>query len=105
MGIETLGLIINTEINAFKQSRQELLECQVLIDRAGNPSLDHDSYVDCSCGHYEDTDSLRRQLVADIAGIKDMVSDQVRAEVIEALNASFVLEKVEKQRLIQNLSY
>jgi hypothetical protein len=103
VGVETLGLVINTAINEFRRSRQALLECQVPIDVASHPGLDHNSYVDCTYAHYEDTDSLRAQLVADIGGIKDEVSELVRGKILEALKNSFVLEKNEKQRLIDAL--
>jgi hypothetical protein len=104
VGVETLGLVINSGINAFKSSRQELLECQVPIDVASHEGLDHDSYVDCTYAHYEDSANLRAQLVADIGGVRDRVSDQVRAAVLAALKDSYVLERVDKQRLVDNLA-
>jgi|SRR5712664_1573340 len=104
VGVETLGLIINTSVNDFKQGRPELLECQVPIDQAGHPGLDHDSFVDCSQAHYEDTAELKAQLMADVGGIRDELSEVVRLNILAALNDSFVLEKNEKQRLIEVLT-
>ncbi len=99
-----MGLIINSEINAFKQSRFHLLECQVPIDRASHPFLEHDSFVDCSQTHYEDTEQLRSQFLADITNIKDLLSAEVRIRIIRAVQNSYVLERSEKQKLIEALS-
>jgi hypothetical protein len=105
VGMETLGLVINTGINEYRRSRLELFECQVPIDVASHDGLDHDSFVDCTYAHYEDSNAVRSQLEGDIAGIKNSVSDSVRGAVLAALKDSFVMEKIDKQRLIANLSY
>ena len=104
VGIETMGLVINSVINNFKQSRPHLRECQVVIDQASHPFLEHDSFVDCSQSHYEDTNTLREQLLRDVTGIKDPVSVEVRGRIVQAVRTSFVLEKTEKQKLLDALS-
>jgi hypothetical protein len=41
------GFFINSRINAFIASRQQLLSCEVSMYKADYSFLDHDSFIDC----------------------------------------------------------
>ncbi len=104
VGAETEGFVINSKIPPFIQSRRHLLDAQVSIDQASHTFLEYDSHIDCSKVQYEDTEFLRLELIGDVTGIKQNVSDQVRAEVIRVIRESVTIERVVKLQLLGALS-
>lgn len=95
--------IINSEINPFIQNRPHLLRCQVAIDAASHPFLDHDSHLACHELKRMRREDVIRELVGDLGCIKGPISDDVKAQVISAAKFAKTLSESEKNMVIAAL--
>jgi hypothetical protein len=81
-------LVINTRPAPYIQDKQHLMDDQVPIDKASHECLTHDSVVACHELHEIDQRDVENALVQEIDNLKGMVSNNVRAEIVRAVNAS-----------------
>lgn len=99
-----LFLMINSEINTFKQSKQELLDAQVKIDQASHPFLDHDSYADCSkvIRHFNGEEVIR-QFGSRLGSLRGKITNAVKAQIRAVVNDSRMLENRFKKAILREL--
>lgn len=100
---EYLTFIVNSEINQFVQKRPALLQCQVSIDAANHAFLDHDSHVACDKIWPIKREDVIRALMANPAGIKGKISEDVRSQILAAVKFAKTIENDKKNRIIAAL--
>jgi hypothetical protein len=81
-------LIVNTRPAPFIQASPDLMADQVPLDKKAHPFLDHDSYVACHELHDVSVREVGNALVANMDDIKTMLSDAVRAQVVQVVQDS-----------------
>ncbi len=70
-----LLFVINSEINSYKRSKPDLLNCQVQLKASDYDFLLHDSYVDCSkVINCVDKGQIEAQLLASVGRIKGEIN-------------------------------
>ena len=84
-----LFFLVNSEVTRYIQSRAELSDCQVTIDKNNHDFiLTHDSYLDCTDAYGIHEDELRSQLKDGRRHPKGNASKDVIKNVIIATNKS-----------------
>lgn len=100
---EYFTFIVNSEINPFIQRRPELLKSQVSIDAESHSFLNHDSYVACDKIWPIRREDVIQALMADPAGIKGEISEEVRSHILVAVKFAKTIENDKKSRIIAAL--
>lgn len=98
-----LTFIVNSEINPFIQARAHLLQCQVSVDQANHSFLDHDSYLACHELKRMRREDVIQELMKDLGGIKNPISDDVKAEVVSAVKFAKTISEAQKRIVIAAL--
>jgi hypothetical protein len=100
-----LFFVINSEINDFKRSSDDLLESQVEIKKSDHPFLDHDSWIDCH-KVIRDFDAVEviRQINLKIGRLSGALSNSIRKKVRTVVNDSRTLEKRFKNAVLEELT-
>ena len=93
-------LIINTKPAPFIQAKPELMADQVLIDQKSHNFLDHDSYIACHELHDVSVREVGDALVANMDDIKTMLSDAVRANVVQVAENSVNLIPLHQEFIV-----
>lgn len=96
--------ILNTDISRFIEKRQHLLQCQVKIDAAGHPFLDHDSHVACDKVLHLRREEVILEIMNDTDCIKGEISDEVRDQIVAAVKFAKTLTPAEKARILTALN-
>lgn len=87
----------------MKQEQPELLECQVIIDAESN-DLKYDSYIDCTDPYGYDLEDAQRQISKEGWRDKGMISPEVLAEVIRAVEKSPTLQTKKRNFMLAALN-
>lgn len=95
--------ILNTDINRFIEKRPHLLQCQVKIDTAGHPFLDHDSHVSCDKVWHLRREEVMLEIMNDTDCIKGCVTEAVRDQIVAAVKFAKTLTPAEKTRILASL--
>ena len=101
---DTATLVINSRIGPFIGARQNLLKCQVKIEAAAHPFMDHDSHIDCSRARNYPTFEVVEQLVEKPAWILGAIDTGTRDEIIAAIKASDMISPLDAARMCASLS-
>ncbi len=102
---EPLLLVINSDINEYKQKRPYLRSQQVCIRAADYEFLDHDSYIDCSRVRDEFTQAdIEQVITADTTRILGAINPDSIAEIMTVVDDSVTLEQRHKTRIISDLN-
>ena len=96
--------IINTEIHAFIRERPHLLQCQVKINVADNPFLQHDSHLACHEILKIRREEVVQTLMHDTSGLKGHISEVVRDQITAAVKFAQTLTPNEKQQILSSLT-
>lgn len=99
-----LMFIVNSRMHPFVASRPHLAQCQVTIDAANHPFLDHDSQVACNEVLALKRTDVLRELAGDVSCIKGQVSQPVRDQILSAVKFAKTLSADEKDEIIRSLS-
>jgi len=99
-----LFFIVNTAVNQFVQSQPELSKCQVVIDAAGHPFLDHDSTIACHEVYRLPRSKVIDELAADVGRLKGEISEAVREQILAAVKATVTLDPRTQTLIIAALS-
>ena len=95
--------ILNTDISRFIEKRQHLLQCQVKIDAAGHPFLDHDSNVACDKVLHLRREEVILEIMNDTDCIKGCMTEVVRDQIMAAVKFAKTLTPAEKARILASL--
>lgn len=99
-----LLFIINSEISEYIKKREHLHKCQVPISAGGHDFLKHDSYIDCSEAR---TDfhliDIERQVLEDMSRIKGLVAQNVKDELLKAVDATNTISRQHKKWIVEGL--
>lgn len=85
---DVCACVINSEVSNFIRARPDLNRCQVDIDQATHPYMDHDSRIDCSRVRVYPVDAVLAQLEENPAWILGKITDPVRVSMSGALRHS-----------------
>ena len=99
----TVTCVINSKIGAFLNARPDLLRCQVAMQVAAHPFMDHDSHIDCSRAHAFATDDVVRDLVGAPRWMLGAITGGLRDEMLAALKFSPTLSAWEVQEFCESL--
>lgn len=100
-----LLFLINSKIGPFILSRPHLLKCQVQINAAQNPYLDHDSFIDCSrVIEWFDEADIRRQVLDDTGRLSGELDPLTRQQVIRAVQQSDTISAHYQSLIVDALS-
>ena len=102
---ECCTFIVNSRIRQFIETHPTLSVCQVRIDAARHPFLDHDSYIACHEVLRLPTKGVIAELIADMSRIKGTLHEDVRSEVIAAVKRAPTLSPAEKTRIADALTH
>lgn len=80
--------VINSDISNFIRARPDLNRCQVDIDQATHPYMDHDSKIDCSRVRVYPVEAILAQLEENPTWILGKITDPVRVNMSLALRHS-----------------
>lgn len=100
----TTTLVLNSEISRFVRARPEMLKCQVMMDVASHPFMDHDSHIDCSRTRGYSTSEVVDQLVANPSWVLGQIADPAGRQVIAAMKASVTISPSDAGALCASLS-
>jgi hypothetical protein len=102
---EPLLLVINSEINEYKQKRPHLRGQQIAISSEECDFLDHDSFIDCS-KVYDDFSSVEIEnvVVNDTTLILGNINSRIVGEIMTVVDDSVTLEQRHKTRIISDLN-
>lgn len=92
--------IINSEINQFVQGKQHLLQCQVKINAAEHPFLQHDSHLACHQIVKLRHEDVIQALMHDTSGLKGHITPAVRDQIIAAVKFAQTLTPIEKNQIL-----
>lgn len=102
-----LFFVINSEINDFILKRAHLYRCQVMIRREDHKCFSEEfCYINCA----EAIDRITVQEVidqcvnGDMTRIKEMITDEERNNVINAVNDSETISAIDKKRILDCLT-
>lgn len=100
-----LVLLINSNINQFISSREELLDCQVKISQSEHDFLDWDSFVNCVDAHAAfELDVVKEQLSLNYMEVyRGRVVDNCMSEIKRAVNSSPTMIRKHKRAIITEL--
>ncbi|MGV8026236.1 MAG: hypothetical protein AB2L18_06755 [Anaerolineaceae bacterium] len=99
-----LCFIVNSEINAFLQSKPELKNRQVELEQSKYKFLNHDSYINCSEVIDEiDIDNVIDHLVQEPGDYKCMLIDTEMQEIIQVVNGSTTITDNDQKLIINSL--
>ena len=101
---EIWTFIINSEINEYVTARPHLLKCQVKIAAADHAFILHDSHLACDKVLHLHRADVIRELMANMAGIKGSVADDVRDQICAAVKFAKTLAPAEKERILSSLA-
>jgi hypothetical protein len=102
---EPLLLVINSEINEYKQKRPHLRQQQVCLRQSENDFLDHDSYLDCSRVRDDFSEAeIERVITRDLTRILGTINMNAIAEILTVVDDSVTLERRHKDRIVSDLS-
>lgn len=99
-----LFFTINSNVNSFISSRHVLNICQVTIAAADHEFLDHNSTIACHEVHRLPRDKVIDELAADVTRLKDMISSEVRSQILAAVKASITLDPPTQRVIIDGLT-
>ena len=100
---DTATLVINSRIGPFIGARPNLLRCQVKIEAAAHPFMDHDSHIDCSRARNYPTSEVVDQLVDKPEWILGAVGSDTRDEILAAIKASDLISPLDAARMCASL--
>lgn len=100
---ECLTFIINSEIHSFIANKPHLAQCQVNIDAANHPFLDHDSIIACHDVLVLKRSDVFKELKKDTGKIKGRVSNDVLLEIKSAIKIAKTLSPEVKTVILSSL--
>lgn len=95
---------INSKINNYILIREELLKCQVTIEKNKHSFLKYDSFIDCSRLIKLYRAAIINQINSQKNRIKDFLHYETKQEVISAIAFSPTISPNDKKLILQSLS-
>lgn len=94
--------LINSEINAYIQSRQDLLADQINLSHEDNPFLEHDSVLNCIEAHRAfNITHLKQKMLENFSQIyKGKLNITLLQTVIDVVENSVNLPRITKNQVI-----
>ncbi len=104
VNIDTVTLVINTEISRFIENKPHLLKCQVLMKVDEHPCMEYDCHVDCSRARLYSEEEVRNQLMGNPKWILGEISESLRDEIMNALKHSNQISPIDVAQYCDSLS-
>ncbi len=103
-GATILGIVINSEINAFISERAELLRCQVSLSAASETMLEHDSHAAChECKHLS-VESVTEAIAEQMDRYRGRLTGSSCAQIVAAVKHARTMSRADQEKIINGLT-
>ncbi|NHZ78026.1 hypothetical protein F2P44_01765 [Massilia sp. CCM 8695] len=98
-----LHFVVNSETNPYIKARAHLNVCQVKLDAASHPFLDHDSQVACHEVLPIPKNDIVAALMNDVSRYRGRISLAAKDDIVAAVKHAVTLSKVLQRGIISAL--